>query len=158
MPYSRFLYKDGQLQRRLPVVQSGVRLAYWYSIIVSSKALTNYLINSIEQSPSSDANSRLATQEIPRLLRNPNVHYRLYKIPPLGPILSQTNLVHTPLPYFFKIHSVRIFPYTPRSSKMSLPLWFFDQKSLRSYYFSHACAIPSRLFSIHTIKSQSRIL
>jgi hypothetical protein len=42
-----------------------------------------------------EANSRSVGQEIPRLLRNRNVHCYVHKTPPLFPILSQINPIHT---------------------------------------------------------------
>jgi hypothetical protein len=53
------------------------------------------LANSILQSPSCEATSRSAGQEISRILSNSNVYYRIHKSSPLDLVLSQMNPVHT---------------------------------------------------------------
>ena len=104
--------------------------------------LHNYLLTySIKQIPSSKANQLSASQETPRILYNPKVHYHIYKSPSHVPILSRINPVHA-TSHFLKIHFNIIL-----SSKLGLSSCFFPSsfptKTLYAHFLSPVCSTCS---------------
>ena len=97
------------------VLQKGGSTGY----LMRAIPLCVILTYSVAQSPSSEANWFAASQEIPRISRNPKVHYRTHKRPPPVSILGQPNPVHIPTPHLLEIHSNIIHPSTPRSFNSS---------------------------------------
>ena len=65
------------------------------------------------QSPSSEANWFAASQEIPRISRNPKVHYRTHNRPPTVSILGQPNPIHIPTSHLMEIRPNVIHSSTP---------------------------------------------
>jgi len=72
--------------------------------------LTYLLTYSMVQSPSWEDSWFAASQEIPRISRNPKVHYRTHKRPPLVYILDQPNPVHIPTSHLLEIRPNIIHP------------------------------------------------
>jgi hypothetical protein len=68
--------------------------------------------------------SHSASEEFPRNVWNPKVHYSIYTCPPPVPILSQLDLVHTPTSHVLKIHLYIMRPSRPGSSKWPFPSGF----------------------------------
>ena len=98
---------------------------------------------SMVQSPSSEANWFAASQEIPRISRNPKVHYHTHKrLPPVS-ILGQPNPVHTPTSHLLKIRSNIIHPSTPRSPQWSPSLRFPQQDPIHPPLLTHTHYMPS---------------
>jgi hypothetical protein len=65
----------------------------------------SYIVTfSMEKSPSSEIKRFVATQEISRILWNPNIHYSSHYCPPHVSIVSQSHPFHTPTSHFLKIH------------------------------------------------------
>ena len=96
----------------------------------------------MEQSSSSEANRFAASQEIPRILWNPKVHYRTHKFPPPVPILSQLDSVHTRASHFLKIRLNIILPSTPGSPHWSLSLRFPHQNPVHASPLPHTRHMP----------------
>jgi len=71
------------------------------------------------QIPSWEPKCFAASQEIPRISRNPKVHYRTHKLPPPVSILGQPNPVHIATSHLLEIHPNIIHPSVPRSPQWS---------------------------------------
>ena len=95
------------------------------------------------QSPSWEANWSAASQEIPRISRNPKVHYRTHKRPPPVSILAQPNPIHIPTSHLLKIHPNIIHTSTPRSPQWSPSLQFPQQDPIHPPLLTHTRHMPS---------------
>ena len=82
------------------------------------------MTNSMEQSPSWEANISSVSQEIPRILWNTKVHYRIYKNPPPVPTLSKIDPFHAQPPQILNIYFNIILPSPPESFEWFLPTGF----------------------------------
>ena len=100
----------------------------------------NYLLTySMVQSPSWEANWFAASQEIPRISRNPKVHCRTHKRPPTVSILGQPNPGHIPTSHLLEIRPNIIHPSTPRSPQWSPSLRFPHQEPIYPPLLTHTC-------------------
>jgi hypothetical protein len=109
-----------------------------------SSFITYLLTYLMKQSPL-EANRFSASQEIPRILRNPKVHCRIHKCPPPVAILSQINPVHDPKSYSLKIHFNTIIPSMPESCTLSLSRRFPYQNPVYISPLPTTCYMPVHL-------------
>ena len=116
-----------------------------------SLGLEQYLLTcpiltySTVQSTSLEANWFAASQEIPRISRNPKVHYRTHKRPPPVSILGQPNPVHIPTSHLPEIRSNIIHPSMPRSPHWSPSLRFPHQDPIHPLSSPIRATCPAHL-------------
>ena len=103
------------------------------------------------QSPSWEANWFAASQEIPRISRNPKVHYRTHKRPPPVSILGQPNPVHVPTSHLLEIHPNIIHSSMPRSPQWSLSFRFPHQDPIQHLSSPICATCPAHLILLDFI-------
>ena len=132
----RFVYEIGTA---VGSFSSGFRMHIPFTVLMITLTylLIFLLTYAMVQSPSWEANWFAARQEIPRISRNPNVHYHTHKLPPTVPILSQPNQVHIQTSHLLEIHPNIICPSTPRSPQWSLSLRFPQQDPIQPPVLTH---------------------
>ena len=113
--------------------------------------LTYSLTHSMVQSPSCEAYWFAASQEIPRISRNPKVHYRTHKRPPPVSILCQPNPVYIPTSHLLEIHTNIIHSSTPRSSQWTLSLRFPHQHHIHPHPSPIRATCPAHLILLDFI-------
>ena len=89
----------------------------------------------------------LLSQEIPCVVWNPEVHYRVYKSLLCFPILSQISPVHNLPLYFLKVYFNIILPSTTRCSKWSLSLSLCLSVCLRFSHQNRMCTFQRSMVS-----------
>jgi len=113
-------------------------------VLCLRKFLLNYLFTYSTEQSRWEANRFSASQEIPHLLWNPKVHYRIHKCPPNVPILSQPDTVHNPAFNFLKIQ-FNIFPSMSASSKCLSPSGFHHQTPAYASPLPKTCYMPHQI-------------
>jgi hypothetical protein len=84
-------------------------------------------------------------KKYPAFLRNPKVHHRVHKSPPLDPILSPID------PHLPKVYLNVILPPTPRSSQWSLAFGLPNQNPVSTSPMRATCPAPLILLDLITL-------
>ena len=109
-------------------------------------AFCTYLLSySTVRSPSWEANRFASSQEIPRISRNPKVHYRTHKRPTTVSILGQPNPIHIPTSHLLEIHPNVLHQSTLRSPQWSPSLRFPHQDTIHPLSSSIRATCPAHL-------------
>ena len=123
IPFSEFLcYKShGQqvfiVHRRL---KTNAAVSTFLHCSEVRPALTVILTYSMVQTPSWAGNRFAASQEIPRISRNPKVHYRTHKRPPSVSIPGQSKPVQYPHPTSWRsLTVISVFKYRTANTPIS---------------------------------------
>ena len=117
---------------------------YYYLLTYLLTYLHTYLLTYLLHTANSflRTNHFSASQEIPHILWNLNVHYRIRMCPPPVRILSQIDPVHTRKFHFLKIHFNIILPCMPGSPKWSLSLRSPHQNPVHASLLPHTRYMP----------------
>ena len=125
-------------------VQKGRNSVTWHMMLRERNTVLwhiSYLLHGAESLLST--NWFAASQEIPRISRNPKVHYRTHKRPPPVSILGQLNPVHISTSHLLEIHPNIIHPSTPRSHQWFLSLQFSLQDPIQPPLLTHTRHMPN---------------
>ena len=95
-----------------------------------------------------------ASQEIPRVLWNPKVHYLTHKPPPTVPIQGQANPVQKTTLNFLEIHPNFIHPSTPRCPQWPLSLRFPHQDPMNPLSSPIPSTCPAYPIPLYIIPSR----
>ena len=102
--------------------------------------------NTMEQSSSWAARRSWVSQETPRTLWHPKVHYRIHKSPPPVTILSPINPVHASCFCFFKVRLHSIFHL-----RLGFPNTLFLSGFLTKSLFPTCATCPAYLFVLDLV-------